>query len=98
MSVVTPLHPRRATLVLVLAACGWLVGGCASQSLAPVSAGGGPGGGYAYFEKPSPLDPWTPKIVGWQHRERAQPSVEKLIKRFRHRCQKLKDICRSILV
>jgi hypothetical protein len=38
-------------------------------------------GGYSYFEKASPLDPWTPKIVGWQHRERAQPSVEQLVSR-----------------
>jgi len=50
--------------------------GCASDALPPVS---GDAPRYAWFGKPSPLDPWGPKIAGWQHRERAQPSVEQLV-------------------
>jgi hypothetical protein len=78
MSVVSPQHPHRRKLVLAAALLGLLAVGCArgpDASLPAVS--GGPG--YSYFEKASPLDPWTPKIVGWQHRERAQPSTAKLV-------------------
>jgi hypothetical protein len=53
--------------------------GCAAAPLAPVSAEGpATGVSYAFFEKPSPVDPWTPKIKGWQLREQAQPSMEQL--------------------
>ena len=82
MSVSTPKHPRRAraTLLPVAAACALALGCAKAPGLAPVS-GGASGPRYSYFEKVSPLDPWTPKIVGWQHRERAQPSVETLVNR-----------------
>jgi len=79
MSVANPHHFRRAALGLT--ALLWTFAlGCAPGpgpmgGLADVS--GGPR--YLWFEKASPLDPWTPKIVGWQHRERAQPSVEVLV-------------------
>ena len=36
------------------------------------------GAAYGYFTPPSPTDPWTPKISGWQSRERAQPDTEDL--------------------
>ena len=79
MSVVTPQHTRPATLALVLAVCAWIAGGCATGSPAPTA---GPAsvdaGAYAYFEQASALDPWTPKIAGWQMRERAQPRIEAL--------------------
>lgn len=77
MSVVSPQHPRLAVLVLALAAVGWLAGGCATAKLPAVSAGSD-AAAYSFFEKPAPLDPWTPKITGWQLRERAQPSIEAL--------------------
>jgi len=79
MSVVSPQHPRRAPRGLVAALCALALGcapGPASRTELP-DVGGGPR--YSWFEKVSPLDPWTPKIVGWQHRERAQPSVESLV-------------------
>lgn len=77
MSVVNPQHSRPLLLALGIAVGFVALAGCARSSLAPVS-GSGKGGPYAYFEKPSPLDPWAPKITGWQHRERAQPSIEQL--------------------
>lgn len=33
---------------------------------------------YHYFAAPSPVDPWSPKISGWQAREQAQPDTEEL--------------------
>jgi hypothetical protein len=33
---------------------------------------------YRYFARPSPSDPWTPKIVGWQSRERALRDTDRL--------------------
>jgi hypothetical protein len=33
---------------------------------------------YRYFVAPAPTDPWSPKIAGWQARERAQPDTEQL--------------------
>ena len=33
---------------------------------------------YHYFVVPTPTDPWSPKIAGWQARERAQPDTEQL--------------------
>jgi len=56
----------RAALLLV-----WALG-CATHSLA-----GGPGR-FHYFQRPAADDPWTPKIAGWQSRERAQPAIEDL--------------------
>ena len=33
---------------------------------------------YDYFAAPSPSDPWTPMIAGWQSRERALPDIDRL--------------------
>jgi hypothetical protein len=33
---------------------------------------------YDYFANPSPSDAWTPKIAGWQSRERALPEIDRL--------------------
>jgi hypothetical protein len=33
---------------------------------------------YDYFASPSPSDAWTPKIAGWQTRERALPDTDRL--------------------
>ncbi len=33
---------------------------------------------FDYFVEPAPTDPWSPKIAGWQSRERAQPDTEQL--------------------
>jgi len=33
---------------------------------------------YRYFARPSPSDVWTPKIAGWQSRERALPDTDRL--------------------
>jgi hypothetical protein len=33
---------------------------------------------YHYFARPSPSDAWTPKIAGWQSRERALPDTDRL--------------------
>jgi predicted transglutaminase-like cysteine proteinase len=33
---------------------------------------------YEYFANPSPSDAWTPKIAGWQSRERALPDTDLL--------------------
>lgn len=41
--------------------------GCATPVLPPVSEPG-----YAYFVDPEPSDAWSPKIAGWQSRERAE--------------------------
>lgn len=65
--------------MLAAALLGLFAVGCArgpEAALPGVSAGPS----YSYFERSSPLDPWTPKIIGWQHRERAQPSTETLVK------------------
>ena len=51
------------TLIASLLACA-LGGGCAGFSGADQS--------YAYFTPPAPDDQWSPKISGWQRRERAQ--------------------------
>jgi hypothetical protein len=79
MSVVSPQHLRRARFGLTAALCA-LALGCAHDA-GPTAGlpdvGSGPR--YAWFGKTSPSDPWTPKIVGWQHRERAQPSVDDLV-------------------
>lgn len=77
MSAVRPRFLPR--LLLGLAAAFLAVAGC-TRPLAPVSGNGSPteGASYSYFEKPSALDPWTPKIRGWQLRERAQPSIDQL--------------------
>ena len=65
-------------LMLALAALGWVVGGCATVPPPPPVSAGGDAPAYSFFERSAPLDPWTPKIVGWQLRERAQPSIEVL--------------------
>jgi len=80
MSVANPQHPRRGSLGLTAVLWALLAFGCA-QSSGPVGGLADVSGGprYSWFEKVSPLDPWTSKIVGWQHRERAQPSVEVLV-------------------
>ncbi len=72
MSAVLPQHPIRLCSLLVAL---WALAGGATP-LAPVSAG--QANSYDYFEKPSALDPWTPKIRGWQLRERAQPEITEL--------------------
>jgi hypothetical protein len=41
--------------------------GCATSPLPMVSASG-----YRYFAEPEPTDAWSPKIAGWQSRERAE--------------------------
>jgi len=46
--------------------------GCATSPGREVSAG------YQYFAKPNPADAWSPKIAGWQSRERALPDIEEL--------------------
>jgi len=33
---------------------------------------------YDYFASPSPSDAWSPKIIGWQARERALPDTDRL--------------------
>ena len=38
----------------------------------------GPPASYDYFAAPSPSDPWTPMIAGWQSRERALPNIDRL--------------------
>jgi predicted transglutaminase-like cysteine proteinase len=60
--------PRRAQLrvFVSLALAASSLHGCAhlpASALAP--------GRFAYFTSPAPDDPWTPKIAGWQQRERA---------------------------
>jgi hypothetical protein len=60
--------PRSAQLrvIVSLALAASSLHGCAhvpASALAP--------GRFAYFTSPAPDDPWTPKIVGWQQRERA---------------------------
>jgi len=52
-----------------------LLVGCAGTALGPVS---GPPRAINYFAQPSPQDPWSPKIAGWQSREQAQPAVDDL--------------------
>ena len=47
-----------------------LASGCASVMLAPARSTG-----FDYFATPSPQDPWTPKIAGWQRREAADAQV-----------------------
>ena len=54
----------------VAAALGLLLAlglGCASLPRLP-----GEGARYRYFSAPDPSDAWTPKIAGWQSRERAE--------------------------
>jgi hypothetical protein len=80
MSVVSPQHPRRALPGLAAALCALALGctpgrGPERSAVADVSTGPG----YSWFGKVSPHDPWTPKILGWQSRERAQPSVDTLV-------------------
>jgi len=62
---------RTLTGVAALCAGAALIGGC-------VGLGGGtpPVSGYAYFAEPDPEDPWSPKIAGWQSRERATPAEQ----------------------
>ena len=60
--------PRRAQLrtLVSLALAAASLHGCAHVPAAlPVP------GRFAYFTSPAPDDPWTPKIFGWQQRERA---------------------------
>jgi len=45
--------------------------GCASLGMG--------GESFEYFVAPAPTDPWSPKISGWQSRERAQPDTEQLL-------------------
>ena len=61
-------RPTPRTLpLLVLVALGLTFGlGCAGLALSP-------GLTFAYFEAPPPHDPWSPKIAGWQRREKAEP-------------------------
>jgi hypothetical protein len=42
--------------------------GCASLALSPSLH-------FDYFQSPSPRDAWSPKIAGWQQREKADPAV-----------------------
>lgn len=65
------LPPRKLfAAVLGLAVVAGLSGGCISAP-SPRSAR------YDYFRPPAPGDPWTPKIAGWQARERRSlPRVE----------------------
>ncbi len=60
--------PRRAQLRVLasLALAASSLHGCAHVPAAPVVPGR-----FAYFTSPALDDPWTPKIVGWQQRERA---------------------------
>ena len=54
---------RSAAVVIFLAGLALaLAGGCASTPLARTA--------YDYFAQPSPNDPWSHKIHGWQERER----------------------------
>jgi len=66
MSVVPPQHPGRAALALLVAGLCMLLASCA-RAPGPASVSGGPPG-YSWFERSGPLDPWAPKIAGWQHR------------------------------
>ncbi len=75
MSVVSPQHPNRVARLLPLVFCGLLMG-CSTPAGTPPVSGGAPS--YEYFGRPAPTDPWTPKIVGWQLRERAQPAIDEL--------------------
>ena len=56
-------NQKYIALITSLLACA-LGGGCAGFS--------GADQGYAYFTPPAPDDQWSPKISGWQRRERAQ--------------------------
>jgi hypothetical protein len=60
---------RRSRGRLRLLVAGLLLCGCAS-SLGPH------GERYAWFGAPDPRDPWSPKIAGWQARERLRPAVD----------------------
>jgi len=40
--------------------------------------GSPPARDYSWFGPPDPGDPWTPKIAGWQSRERAAPAAQAL--------------------
>jgi hypothetical protein len=44
--------------------------GCAGLALTPISPLR-----FAYFDVPSASDAWSPKIAGWQRREKAQPAA-----------------------
>ena len=60
---------RRGVLVL---AAGALLAGCmTTHGSAPAR--------YSYFGSPDARDPWSPKIAGWQSRERALPDNEELL-------------------
>jgi predicted transglutaminase-like cysteine proteinase len=71
---VLPLTPRRAArLALGLALAVPLAPGCARVPTVRVATPG-----YEYFAAPEEGDAWSPKIRGWQRRERVQapPSFE----------------------
>jgi predicted transglutaminase-like cysteine proteinase len=59
-------RPRLAACVLAALVAS---AGCASAPVARVEAGG-----FDYFTTPRPTDAWTPKIAGWQSRERQAPA------------------------
>jgi hypothetical protein len=77
MSVASSLHRVSALGLVPLLLGGLVLTGCSTSGLPAVS--GGPAPDYDYFERPSASDPWTPKIVGWQLRERAQPPAAELV-------------------
>ena len=57
-----PQRERYSPLAACLLAC-LLGAGCASFAPGPLR--------YTYFTQPAPGDQWSPKIAGWQRRERA---------------------------
>ncbi|UCE86821.1 MAG: hypothetical protein JSU66_03545 [Deltaproteobacteria bacterium] len=63
--------PRGSARAPIGLAAGLLIGfGCISPAPAdPI---------YSYFEPPPTSDPWSPKIAGWQARERQTEDVEEL--------------------
>jgi hypothetical protein len=60
-------RPLRCAALALAGAAG--LSACASPQPGRVEAGG-----YDYFATPRPSDAWTPKIAGWQSRERQGPA------------------------
>ncbi len=58
---------------LCIAVGAWCILGCTT----PISTVGSDA--FAYFEQPDHRDPWSPKISGWQHRERRLPETDQLV-------------------